>query len=141
MPTKREAVLAYLQTFLDGHVGTDVPVYRQRRRAIAHDKALALNIVAGDDPRVSTGGKDYVDRALEVDFQIHVRGDTPEEVADSVVDALHNRLMSDRTLGGACRDIEAIDNSFEDDDADEDLCVVHQRYTITYRSRETDLSN
>lgn len=141
MPTsKREALVAGLVTFLTAQLGAGVTIYRRRTRPIPDSADLAVNLVWEDDPRVDSGGKDYVDRALAVDFQIHSRGDTAETAADAVCVALHARLMSDRTISGKCRDVEAGNNDISDDDADENLVVLHQRYVFTYRSSETDLT-
>src|SRR5690348_2062458 len=117
MATKREQILAYLPELLRDEVGPGVPVVRRRRRPIGKTDGLLVNIVAEGDPRQDTGGNHFTDRVLTVDFQIHARGDDPESLADDVCDALHLRLMSDRTLGGLCMDLEASDNEFEDDDA------------------------
>lgn len=140
MPTIREQILAYLPVFLEAGVGAGVKVERARKRAIEADEALFVNIVPGADPRQETGGVDFTDRVLTVDFQIHARGDQPDSLADPVVDALHSKLVSDRTLGGLALDLVAGDNEYEWDEAEADLCVVHQRYEILYRTDETNLS-
>lgn len=150
MTTKREAILDYLPAFLSTDETLDslsVMVERSRRRPFPKDQRYALNIVPESDPRMDTGGHQYVDRRISIAFEIHVRGNN-ESAADPIVNALHNKLMSNRVLADdladastyRCRDIEATDNDFEWDDGDTDLCIVRQRYDITYRSSETDLS-
>lgn len=143
MTTKREAILDYLPAFLneDGTLQALAWVERERRRPVEKSARYRVNVVPESDSRMDTGGKDYVDRRLGIDFQIHVRGDDTSG-ADAIVDALHNKLMSSRTLGGRCRDIVATDNDFESNwsEADTGLCIVHQRYDVIYRSSETDLS-
>ena len=140
MSTKREQILAALPTLLANATAVCANIGRERSRPWPQGVALSLNIVPESDPRQDTGGVDYTDRVLIVDFQITARGDGPSTLADPVVEALHNRLMSDRTVGGLAIDIAAGDNDFEWDDADRDYCIVHQRYQILYRTSETNLS-
>lgn len=140
MATKREQVLAALETLLNNATAVCSHIARERMRPWPESVSLALNIVPETDPRQETGGVNNTDRALFVDFQITSRGDQPTTLADPTVDALHDRLMSDRDLGGLAIDIEAGDNDFEWDDAERDECVIHQRYRITYRTSDTDIS-
>lgn len=144
MTTKRESVLDYLPSFLneDGTLlALEAWVERERRSPVQKSARYRVNVVPESDARMETGGKDYVDRRLSLDFQIHVRG-ADTSGADAIADALHNKLMSNRTLGGRCRDIVAGDNDFEWkwSEEDTDMCMVHQRYDVIYRSLETDLS-
>jgi hypothetical protein len=140
MTTKREQILAALPTILGAATAVCANIGRERSRPWSQDVALSVNIVPENDPRQDTGGVDYTDRVLIVNFQITARGDGPTTLADPVVDALHNRLMSNRTINGLAIDIAAGDNDFEWDDADRDYCVVNQRYQILYRTSETNLS-
>lgn len=140
MATKRKQILAALKTLLESGTPVAANIERERARPWDADIALAINIVPDADPQVETGGYSHTDRQLSVDFQITARGDQPTDQADATVEALHNRLMSDRTLGGLAIDIQAGDNDFEWDDADRDYCVVHQRYRVHYRTSETNLS-
>lgn len=140
MATKREQILAALLTLLGNATAVSANLARERARPWGAEITEAINIVPESDPQQDTGGYNNTDRGLLVDFQIHQRGDNPTTAADARVEALHSRLMSDRTLGGLALDIQAADNDFEWDDADRDFCVIHQRYRVLYRTRETDLT-
>lgn len=140
MATKRKQILAALKTLLQNAPAVALNVEREKARPWDADVAIGINIVPEADPITETGGYSHTDRALMVDFQITARGDQPTDQADATVEALHNRLMSDRTLGGLSIDIQAGDNEMEWDDADLDYCVIHQRYRVMYRTSETNLS-
>lgn len=140
MATKREQILAALPVLLANATAVCDNIARERARPWPDTVSLSVNIVPESDPRQDSGGADYTDRVLIVDFQITARGDGPTTLADPVVNALHNRLMTNRTLTGLALDIAAGDNDFEWDDAERDFCVIHQRYQILYRTAETNLS-
>lgn len=142
MATKRKQILAALKTLLQStpEVTIEASVDRERARPWDVGVAVGINIVPEADPITETGGYSHTDRALLIDFQITARGEQPTDQADDTVEALHNCLMSNRTLGGLAIDIQAGDNEMEWDDADRDYCVIHQRYRVMYRTSETNLS-
>ena len=140
MATKFDQILDALKVLLQNAPAVSANVEREKARPWDAEVSIGLNIVPEADPLTETGGYSHTDRAMMVDFQITARGDQPTKQGDPTVEALHNRLMSDRTLGGLAIDIQVGDNDIEWDDAERDYCVLHRRYRVMYRTSETNLS-
>ena len=69
-----------------------------------------------------------------------VRGDTPDEVADPIVESLHNKIMTS-TLGGYTMDVIPTGTTNENVDADQPAGVITCSYQIKYRTLNNDLAS
>ena len=138
--TRREHILDAVKSAINSTSGVSSRVYRSRAVALTRAESPALLISWTADSAEQTTSLATLNWTLEVSVACIVRGDTPDEVADSIVEDMHSRLMSDITLGGYSMDILPTGTTNEVLDADQPAGVVTSNYSIRYRTSNDDLS-
>jgi hypothetical protein len=80
-----------------------------------------------------------VDRKLQVRIDVIVHGDTPDQVANPIIEDMHKRMIppGDCTLGGLAIDISPSRDNFTMAHTDG---VVTVGYMVFYRHLEEDIS-
>jgi hypothetical protein len=141
MTLKRESILAAIATAMAGTTGVGARIYRSRVEAFARTEAPALLI----EPTTDTAREEPVstckiDWRLNVTIAVYTRGQIPEQLAGPIVEDVHSRLMTDRTLGGLAMDIwpGAVDHQKDQADAAAGWTVLS--YSVRYRTTVTDLA-
>ena len=142
MTTKREAILAAIRTTLTGTAGVGTRIYRSRPEAFARAETPALLIEwVADDQSIDTSLPTLTWR-LTARIMVIVRGNVPDQLADSTVQSLHSKLTADQTLGLAgVMDVQPLPVTFELVESDMPTGVVTCDYRIIYRTSFNDLSN
>lgn len=128
--TQAEALLVAIQSRLvAGNLGASV---ERSRTAAADREALPIVIVKPKEAPFTYLATNALEYALQVDIAVHVRGDVPDQVADPIVQKIHQALTDDPTLGGLCALIIGPAVTWEDADADGDAGVTVLTYTLHY---------
>jgi hypothetical protein len=138
MSSKREQILARVETLLINTSGVDGRVFRSRQQAFSRDEAPAIVIEPGrDNPSVVNTCK--LEWSLDVLVAIYARGVVPHQQADPIVVAMHNELMGDRSLGGLVIDMvpTGVDPQF--DRADFSTLWLVCTYQVRYRTSINNL--
>lgn len=138
MSSKREQILARVETLLINTNGVAGRVFRSRQQAFNRDEAPAIVIEPGRDmPRVVT--MCHMDWTLDLLVAIYARGVVPDREADPIAVAVHNELMGDRSLGGLVTDVVpgAVDPQF--DRADFSTVWLVCLYQVSYRTSITSI--
>ena len=138
--TRREHILDAVKSAINSTSGVSSRVYRSRAVALTRAESPALLISWTADSAEQTTSLATLNWTLEVSIACIVRGDTPDEVADSIVEDMHSRLMSDITLGGYSMDILPTGTTNEVLDADQPAGVIFCEYEIDYRTAYNNLS-
>ena len=140
MSSKREQILARFETLLINTSGVNGRVYRSRQQAMSRDDAPALVIEPARDTAsvVSTCKLDWT---LQVIVAIYSRGVVPDQEADPIAVAMHNELMSDRTLGGLAIDLVPGTVDFQLDKADFSSLWMVNSYQVRYRTSIASLES
>lgn len=141
MTTRRESILAAIVTTLTGTTGVGTRIYRSRPEPFARGETPALSVEwIADDPSIDTSLPTLTWR-LTARIMVIVRGNTPDQIADPIVQSLHGKLTADLTLGGLAMDVQPLPTTFELVEGDQPTGVVMCDYRIIYRTAFNDLSN
>ncbi len=141
MASKREQILAAIKTNLTGTTGVGTRIYRSRVAALtrAESPALVLEPIT-DTPNINNSTYLKIDWTLRIRVVVIVRGEIPENIADSTIESLHTKILTNTTLGGLAIDIQPSTQSFEVLDADQPAGVITCEYEIQYRTEYNKLS-
>ncbi len=138
MSTKRETLLARVQTALAGTSGVSTRIYRSREDALsrAEHGALIIEPVSDNPSRPAVGRMEWV-----FTFQVVtlIRADSPDTTADATVLDVHSKIIGDATLNGLVVDLMPGPTSWEFQAADKPLVVVTQQFIATYQTAENSL--
>ena len=140
MTTKRELILRQILSVLTPTSGVAQRVYRSRVVALQRSETPAILITPESDTATQETSLPTLDHALTVGVSVVVRGDTPDKLADDIVQDAHSRLMSDLSLSGNAIDIQPSNTSFELIDADQPGGIITTNYLVRYRTQVSDLS-
>jgi hypothetical protein len=140
MTTKRESILSAIATALAGTAGVGTRIYRSRVEPMARAESPAIIIEPLTDTPVQNTSLPTLDWTLRVRINVIVRGSTPDNTADAVIESMHSRLMSDLTLGGLAIDVQPAQTTFNFFEADQPAGVVFCEYEVMYRSQVADLT-
>ena len=139
--TRREHILDAVKSAITPTAGISSRAYRSRVIPLAQRSQLpALLLTWTSDTASQETSMATLNWALDIQVACLVSGDTPDEVADSIVEDMHSRLMSDTTLGGYAMDLIPTGTTNETIDADQPAGVVTSSYQVTYRTANDDLS-
>lgn len=140
MTTKRESILAAIETILEGVPGVaSGAVYRSRVSALSRQESPAIVIEPVDDvPEYDN--LTFMKWTLYVRISVIVRGAIPDQLADPIVENIYSLLMADRNLGGKTFDILPAGTYFDMINGDQPIGVIENRFTITYRTLASDLT-
>ena len=138
MASKREQILAAIKTNLTGTTGVGTRIYRSRVAALTRSESPALVLEPiTDTPDINNT---RIDWTLRVRVVVIVRGEIPENIADSTIESLHTKILTNTTLGGLAIDIQPSTQTFEVLDADQPAGVITCEYEIQYRTEYNKLS-
>ena len=141
MSSKREQILAAIKTNLTGTTGVGTRIYRSRVAALtrAESPALVLEPIT-DTPNINNSTYLKIDWTLRIRVVVVVRGEIPENIADSTIESLHTKILTNTTLGGLAIDIQPSTQSFEVLDADQPAGIITCEYEIQYRTEYNKLN-
>lgn len=133
MASKRETILARIVTALAGTAGVGSRIYRSRVEPLMRSESPAIVVepITDNATQDTLGTLQWV---MTVRVAIIVRGNVPDQLADPVMVSVHNKLMSDATLGGYVIDLLPTSVSFEMLEADQPAGVVSAEFAVTYRT-------
>lgn len=139
MTSRRELILSAIYDALDGTEDVGARIYRSRVEAFSREEAPAIVIEpARDISRTYSNCK--LDWTMDVLIAIYTRGINADQLADPIAVDVHDRIMTDRTLGGLAIDILPVEVIWERDKGDlTSLWLVHS-YQVRYRTKDTDLT-
>lgn len=135
----RETILSTLVSTLSAAPSVGAPVYRSRVTPLSRGETPAIVV----EPVQDSANQVVIpklDWSLLVRVSVIVRGDVPDQVGDSIVAAVHSKMMQDLTLSGLCYDIQPQSTSFELIDADNSAGVISSDFLVLYRTSLTDIS-
>jgi hypothetical protein len=140
MTTKREQILAAVDTLLAPTAGATGRVYRSRQEAFSRNESPSVVIEPG--PSTATAepvSTCKIDHALTLVIAVYARGTVPDQVADPVVKSIHGLLMADRSLGGLVMDIWPMSRTPEFERAESAAVWEVLTYRVQYRTSIEDL--
>ena len=141
MTTIRENILDAAKTALAGTTSVSTRIYRSRVTALSRAESPALLLSWSNDTATQTTSLATLDHTLTIEISVIVRGDTPDEVADPIVESLHNKIMSNTALSNLISDIYLTTTTNENVDADQAAGVITCYYEIKYRTLNNDLAS
>jgi len=141
MTTRRENILDAVKAALAGTTSVGTKIYRSRVTAVSRAESPCLLISWSNDTATQTTSLATLDWSLDVQVAVIVRGNTPDEIADPIVESLHAKMMTDSTLGGYLMDIIPTGCNNETFDADQAGGVVTCSYQLKYRTLNNDLAS
>lgn len=139
MPSKRENILARVATALAGTSGVGSRIYRSRVVPLARGEAPALVVEPVSDSCVQDTLSTLM-WTLTFRVSVIVRGNIPDQLADSAMLDVHSKLMGDATLDGMVIIMLPSTVSFEMLEADQPAGVVSAEFTAQYRTSLNSLS-
>lgn len=140
MATRRESILAAIRTALTGTTGVSTRIYRSRVEPIERADSPAIVVEPVSDTAEQNTSLPTLDWSLTVRVMVFVRGKTPDQLADPVVESLHSKLMADLTLGGLSMDIQPQQVNFQMVEGDQPIGVISCDYLVRYRTSVTNLA-
>lgn len=142
MTTKREAILSKLITQLAGTTGVGTRIYRSRVTPV--DRAEGTVLIVEPVTDSCEVRRNNLQWTLNVRLSVITRGSstqTADQSADATVKSIHDKIVSDITLGAKAIDITPRNVSFDLIDGDQPSGVVSLDYIIVYQTLTTDLSS
>tara|TARA_B100001029_G_scaffold15752_1_gene10522 strand:+ start:436 stop:861 length:426 start_codon:yes stop_codon:yes gene_type:complete len=140
MATKREQILAALKTSLTGTTGAGTRIYRSRVEPFVRGESIAVVLEPVSDTPTDQTIYEKITWDFRVRISVIVRGSIPDSNADSTIESLHTKVMTDTTIGGLAIDIRPSTTTFEIVEADQPAGVISCEYDIEYRTSFNDLS-
>lgn len=134
----RETILATLVSTLKSAPSVGAPVYRSRVTPLARGEAPAI-VVEPIQDQANQPVIPKLDWSLRVRVSVIVRGDVPDQAADTIVSNVHKKIMSDLTVGGYAYDVQPVSTAFELMDADVPAGVISSDFLVLYRTSLTDI--
>jgi hypothetical protein len=141
MTTRRESILARIETVLAGTTGVSTRIYRSRVEPLSRGESPAIVIEPVQDQAEQNTSLPTLDWSLTVRIAVIVRGNVPDQVADPTIESLHSKLMADLTLNGYAIDVQPQSVNFEMVEADQPAGVISCDYLIRYRTSVTNLAS
>ena len=143
MTSKRESILAQIETNLAGTTGVSTRIYRERVTPISRNESSCLVIEPVTDAAAQNVTLPKLDWTLQVRVVIIVRGSassTPYEVADPICKSVHSKMTADLTLNGNAMDVVPTGVDFDMVDSDHPAGVITTNWMVRYRTSLTDLT-
>ena len=141
MTTKRERVLAAVASALAGTTGVSTRIYRSRVEPISKAESPAIVIEPLSDTASQNTALPTLDWAMTVRITVIVRGATPDQLADPIIESMHAKVMADLTLGGYAIDVQPIGVTFVLTEADGAAGEIQCDYRVLYRTSVTNLAS
>lgn len=139
MTTLREGVMAaVLSRLVTMSSLASSKIFRSRETAItrAESPCIVLRKQSEDSPE----NFNVAQRELVFAVDIYSRGENAEVDTDGIENEVHSKLFADRTLGGACTILHALQTEWVGEDADQTAHRSTMTYKAVYRCLPEDLS-
>jgi hypothetical protein len=140
MTTKREQILSAIASALASTAGVNGRVYRSRVTAVQRAESPAIVIEPISDTPTQNTSLPTLDWRMRVRVSVIVRGDTPDQLADPIIEDMHAKMVADLTLGGYAIDVQPDEVTFNMLDADQPAGVIFNDYIIQYRTTVASLA-
>jgi hypothetical protein len=144
MSSKAEAIADAIMTALTTPAMSSVPaarVFRNLGDALATDQFPAVVVQLGNEQAPQMVLISKLDRFLDVVVSILAAGSDPFTAADDALVESFNRIMADRTLGGAALDIVEGDTTREHATHAESVGATRKTFTVHYRTNDHALDS
>lgn len=141
MTTKRETILEAIRTALTGTTGVSTRIYRTRVEPISRAESPAIVVEPISDLAAQNTSLPTLDWSMIVRITVIVRGTTPDQVADPIIESLHSKVMADLTLGGYAIDVQPTNVTFIFTEADGAAGEIQCDYRVLYRTSVTNLAS
>lgn len=141
MTTKRETILTAIRTALTGTTGVDGRIWRSRVEPLQRGEAPALVVEPINDTATIDTSLPTLTWSLTVRVTVIVRGLTPDQLADPIIESLHSKLTADLTLGGVAMDVQPIGVNFNMVEADGPAGEIQCDYRVMYRTTFSNLAS
>jgi hypothetical protein len=69
-----------------------------------------------------------------------VRNDTPDQAADTIIQKVHEKMMSDLTLNGYAYDVQPVSTTWDFIESDVPTGLISYDYAVLYRTSLQDLT-
>lgn len=136
MTTKRETLLATVQTMLEAANPAGTAVYRNRREAYASGQPMAIVVKSiADLPEVNPGALGPIKSRLA--FAVDILSVDTEAAVDAVAEYVYATIMAG--VAGAM-DITPGPNSWDMDGASDEVTVLTMEFEIFYQHSWGSLS-
>lgn len=144
--TKREQILKAITTKMKTITSMSSSVFRSRVIPFMRNQFPAYTVeFLTDSPDDSRFPQPIIDWSMVVCVRVFTKADktndlTPDQVADPLVQAAHQKMVSDLTLGGLSMDIQPAAVKNEIFDGDLETGIVSLNFLVKYRTINTDLT-
>jgi hypothetical protein len=139
MPTIRENILALIATKLASAPSIGATVYRSRVTPLARGEFPAV-IVEPVSDQADQPVIPYLDWRMIVRVSVMVRNDTPDQAADTIIQKVHEKMMSDLTLNGYAYDVQPVSTTWDFIESDVPTGLISYDYAVLYRTSLQDLT-
>ncbi len=142
--TKRELILKAIATNLESITGASV--FRSRVIPFVRNQFPAYTVeFLTDTPNQERFPAPICDWIMLVCVRIFTKANktldlTPDQVADPMVQAAHQKMVADLTLGGLSMDIQPGPVKNEIFDGDLETGIISLNFLVHYRTTNTDLT-
>jgi hypothetical protein len=140
MTTKREQILSAIASALASTAGVSGRVYRSRVTAMQRAESPAIVIEPISDTPTQNTSLPTLDWRMRLRVTVIVRGDTPDQLADPIIESMHSKMVADLTLGGYAIDVQPDEVTYNMLDADQPAGVIFNDYIIQYRTTVASLA-
>ncbi len=135
--TKREAIIAAVTTALDTIPNLTVQRSRTNPFAIGRLPCVTVSPIVDTPDNAMTNVTDWV---LGLRVAVHVAGDVPDQIADPIIEAVHEKIMEDVTFLGLAMDTKPEQVGYDFSDGEQSFCIVSMNYSIQYRTNTDSLN-
>jgi hypothetical protein len=140
--TLREKIISKVQQILEAiasPVNLSSKVERNLKVAIGRSEAPLVSV----EPIVDDPNNESIQRVtwtLKIRISLIVRGLIPDQVADPIIESIHEAIMADITLGGLAMGIEPGPVNFEFMDSDSGGGIFPIDYAISYQTKRESMA-
>ena len=137
--TKRETILARVEAALAGTAGVSTRIYRDRVAAFARAEtpALVIEPVSDEADQLAVGRLSW---NLVFQVLVIVRAEEASSASDSIVQEVHNRIISDATLDAMATSLLPTRTDWTFHDADQPLGIISMQFSIGYHTSNEEIT-
>jgi hypothetical protein len=139
MPTIRENILAAITAKLNSAPAIGATVYRSRVTPLARAEFPAVIVEPvtdiADQPTIPK-----LDWRMTVRVSVMVRSDTPDQAGDTIIQKVHDKVMSDLTVNGYAYDVQPISTTWDFIESDVPTGLISYDFAVLYRTSLQDLT-
>lgn len=144
--TKRELILEAIKTNIASVTGMSTSTFRSRVTPFVRNQFPAYTVeFLTDTPDDASFPQPIINWALLVCIRVFTKanmttGYSADQVADPLVQAAHQKMVADLSLGGLSMDIQPAAVKNEIFDGDLETGIVSMNYLVQYRTTNSDLT-